>query len=369
MRTQNWSRAPSLLVFLVLVLGGGLVVGYGSRPEDPSRVLPAASTPIKGIAQPLPALEDARPMPPVGNPAVASTAEAAGPAQLLTATCRDLESASSLDADAVPVVVTYMVSNRLPRDDVSTVFTLDRMRKGFKPAGEFNRIWGPKGITFALAKIRACQFTLDASVNESIGIPDPDTGNFFQTLFIPTLKAYNTRTLQIGGERVDFHGLDLYLWQKMRGYPGYGVRPRFGLSEEKSQRPDEPREGRAGGIWMDSRCTKLDNMDTCAGYFAHEVGHFLGLCHCCRLGTGEGPPLKCFNYLTADYCESLLVNESPRDSCNIADLGKRLMNAANAFPGVSTGSLDSVRIEACEVVEAQAVREKVLRLGANGVKP
>jgi len=378
MSTQGRIRGRGLLVVLGLALGVGLVVGYGWRPQDPSRGLVAAPTPLKGIAQPLPNLEDAqatlREAAAVGAPAVDSGARAAGTAQLLLkATCRDVELASHPDPDVIPVVVTYMVSQRRPRDDIRTIFTLERIRKAFKSDGEFNLIWRQKGIHFALAKVRTCEFTLDASVNESIGIPNPDTGDFFETLFIPTLKAYNTRTLQIGDKQVNFHGLDLYLWWKMRSYPGYGVRARFGPSEEEPQRPPEQRRARAGGIWMGKQCAKLDSAmdseDTCAGLFAHEAGHFLGLCHCCHLDTQEGPPLNCFNYLKSEYCPGLgALDQGPRDPCRKGDLNKRLMSAANPFKGVSEGSLDSVQIEDCEVKAAQVVRQKVLRLGANGVK-
>jgi hypothetical protein len=308
---------------------------------------------------------------PGGALSVASDSRAAGTAEpLLKATCRDVELASPPDPDVIPVVVTYMVSQRRPRDDIRTIFTLERIRKAFRSDGEFNLIWRPKGIRFALAKVRTCEFTLDASVNESIGIPNPDTGDFFETLFIPTLKTYNTRTLRIGDKQVNFHGLDLYLWWKMRSYPGYGVRARFGPSEEEPQRPLEQRQARAGGIWMGQQCATLDpSDDTCAGYFAHEAGHFLGLCHCCHIETGEGAPLNCFNYFKSEYCTGLGgINQGPRDACHVGDLGKRLMSAANSFKGVSGGSLDAVRIEDCEVDAAQVVREKVLRLGANGVK-
>jgi hypothetical protein len=309
---------------------------------------------------------------PVGAPAVASGARAAGTAQpLLTATCRDVELASPPDPDVIPVVVTYMVSQRRPQEDIRTIFTLEWIRKAFKPDGKFNLIWSPKDIRFALAKVRTCEFTLDESVNESRGIPDPDTGDYFGTLFIPTLKTYNTRTLQIGNKRVKFHGLDLYLWWKMRSYAGYGVRARFGPSEEEPQRPPEQRQARAGGIWMDKQCVKPNPSDaTCAGLFAHEAGHFLGLCHCCHKDLQEGAPLNCFNYLKSEYCPGLGgLDQGPGHSCIDGDLGKRLMSAVNSFKGVSEGALDSVQIEDCEVKAAQIVREKVLRLGANGVKP
>jgi hypothetical protein len=375
MSMQGRIRGRGLLVVLVLAVGVGLGVGYGSRSQDPSRAFVAAPTPITGIAQPLPTLEGAQATPreaaPGGALSVASDSRAAGTAEpLLKATCRDVELASPPDPDVIPVVVTYMVSQRRPRDDIRTIFTLERIRKAFRSDGEFNLIWRPKGIRFALAKVRTCEFTLDASVNESIGIPNPDTGDFFETLFIPTLKTYNTRTLRIGDKQVNFHGLDLYLWWKMRSYPGYGVRARFGPSEEEPQRPLEQRQARAGGIWMGQQCATLDpSDDTCAGYFAHEAGHFLGLCHCCHIETGEGAPLNCFNYFKSEYCTGLGgINQGPRDACHVGDLGKRLMSAANSFKGVSGGSLDAVRIEDCEVDAAQVVREKVLRLGANGVK-
>ena len=294
----------------------------------------------------------------------------------LTATCDSVEwePVVGLDSAVIPVMVTYMVYTRRASEDTAifaTNFGKQRLRNGFAVDGEFNRIWGPKGIRFVLAGFRTCRFTLSKSIDPSdptnplappfTGIPNPDaTDQTFNDLFIGTLRLLNTREMQVDGKKVAFRGMDLYFWWQMASYPGFGVRPRFGKNDE-SQRPNEPTQGRPGAVWMGTPCATGGATDTCAGYFAHEAGHFLGLCHCCHAAT-ESP--TCFNYLKPDYCRGLGgFLEAPRQSCS-DDLSKRLMGATNAF---SRTSEEFVRLEDCEVTTARAGMEKVLRFGANGV--
>jgi hypothetical protein len=303
---------------------------------------------------------------------------ASAPAQErpLTATCDSVEwePVVSLDPGVIPVMVSYMVYTRRASEDTAIFATSlgkQRLRKGFAADGEFNRIWGPKGIRFVLAGFRTCSFTLSKSVDPSdpsnplappfTGIPNPDsTDQTFNDLFIGTLTLLNTREMQVDGRRVAFRGMDLYFWWQMASYPGYGVRPRFGKNDE-SQRPNEPSQGRPGAVWMGTPCATVGTTDTCAGYFAHEAGHFLGLCHCCH---GATESLTCFNYLKPNYCPGLgRFQEVPRQSCT-GDLGNRLMGATNPFTRTSA---EFIRIEDCEVTTARAGMEKVLRYGANGV--
>ncbi len=297
--------------------------------------------------------------------------------QPLTATCDSVEwePVVGQGSAVIPVVVTYMVYTRRASDDTAIFATnlgKQRLRRGFAADGEFNRIWGPKGIRFVLAGFRTCSFTLSKSVDPSdpnnplapqsfTGIPNPDSDDeTFNNVFIGTLMLLNTREMQVDGRSVAFRGMDLYLWWRMASYPGYGVRPRFGKDDE-SQRPNEPSQGRPGAVWMGTPCATDSVPDTCAGYFAHEAGHFLGLCHCCHNATES---LTCFNYLKPGYCPGLgHFQEVPRESCN-GDLGNRLMAATNPFTKTSE---EFVRLEECEVETARAGMEKVLRFGANGV--
>jgi hypothetical protein len=296
----------------------------------------------------------------------------------LTPTCDnvELESVGGPEPGVIPVMVTYMVYNRRASEDIeifSAKLGKERLRRGFAADGEFNRIWGPKGIRFALAGFRTCRFDLSKAIDPSdrndplappfTGIPNPDSDwKTFDGLFIGTLKLLNTKDIQVGGRKVTFRGMDLYFWWQMASYPGFGVRPRFGRANEESQRPNEPWQGRQGAVWMGTPCATV-TPDACAGYFAHEAGHFLGLCHCCHNATDS---LSCFNYLKPGYCPGLgHFQEVPPQSCS-GDLRHRLMSPTNPFNRTSE---EFVRIEDCEVKTARAGMEKVLRFGANGDVP
>jgi hypothetical protein len=308
----------------------------------------------------------------LGAAAGAGEVEAA-PEALLTATCSEVESVGRPDPAMIPVVVTYMIYDRRPHEDVRTILKKDRLGNGFHANGEFNRIWGPKGIRFMLVGFRTCHFKLSKDVDASdpndrlappfAGIPNPDvTVDIFENLFIRTLELHNTREIQVDGRKATFRGLDLYLWWEMTSYPGFAARPRFGRTNEESQRPGEPLKGRPGAIWMGTQCARVGTRDTCAGYFAHEAGHFLGLCHCCHGATDN---LNCFNYLKPEYCPGLgRPGEGPHQSCTTGELGNRLMAATNPFTETSE---EFVRIEPCELETARAGMSKVLRFGANGV--
>src|SRR5215471_1974176 len=109
----------------------------------------------------------------------------------LTATCDSVEWEPMVGQDSavIPVMVTYMVYTRRASDDTAIFATnlgKQRFRKGFAVDGEFNRIWGPKGIRFVLAGFRTCSFMLSKSVDPSdpnnplapqsfMGIPNPDS--------------------------------------------------------------------------------------------------------------------------------------------------------------------------------------------------
>ena len=269
----------------------------------------------------------------------------------------------------IPVMVTYMTNSRRRDDDVQTKLSKDRLRRGFAPDGEFNEVWRPQGIELALVGFRACSYRLASTFDTDLKnprerVPKPDAGaETFETVFLRVVRDHNTRTVKNGASEVDFRGLDLYLWWDIEGYAGFSVRPRFGRQHEASGRGnDEVPRGRPGAIWLDKNCTEEFNedktSDACAGLFAHELGHFLGLCHCCHKA---GEPASCINALTPEYCPGLGLRARREISCH-TDLMKRLMSAENSHTESERRALLD-----CEVETAREGAQKVRKLGANGI--
>lgn len=279
----------------------------------------------------------------------------------ITATCTVTdEFPLSTSPGTVPVMVTYMKNSRRPGDDVETKLSKNRVRDGFTRDGEFNIIWRPKGIELALIGFRVCSYALHGDFETDpprADVPKPDVKDAFEGVFLRVLHDHNTRTIKRDAREIDFRGLDFYLWWDIAGFPGFGVRPRFGRSEEVSGRgTDEPLLGRPGAVWMDKECVERDS---CPGVLAHEVGHFFGLCHCCHVAT-EDP--KCINGLKPEYCPGLGLRAPERISCTIDRVQKRLMMATNPHN-------DRLRRELvdCEVKTAREGARKVLKNGANGL--
>lgn len=258
--------------------------------------------------------------------------------------------------DTIPVMVTYMTNSRRTGDDVEPTLPKDRLVSGFAQDGEFNSIWGPKGIDLALVGFRTCSYTLGPTFEPDpkhprASVPKPDAS--LDTVFLRVLRDHNTRTVKDGSRAVPFRGLDLYLWWDIADYPGYAVRPSYGREHEA---PGSWKRGRPGAVWMDKEC--VGSPDSCAGLFAHEVGHFLGLCHCCHKET-ENP--RCINGLRPGYCPGLGLSAPRRVSCATSDMKKRLMSATNPHAyRAHRGLLE------CEVQAAREGARKVLKFGANG---
>jgi hypothetical protein len=279
-------------------------------------------------------------------------------------TCTDLGPATLPPRDVVPVVVSYMQNSRRPDDDVTKRLSQERLRRAFEPSGEFNAVWSAHGIRFALAGFRTCRYTLDPSQDRPEARPDiPDPELNLTGVFLKVLQDNNTRAVKVGPDTVAFRGVDLYVWWDIQHRSGYGVRPRFGKTNEESGRRDELKNGRVGGIWIGARCGEVSpdhQKDTCAGVFAHEAGHFLGLCHCCHQVVERGNSPVCFNYIRPSYCPGL--GPSSGVDCGVDD-ESRLMSATNLFT-----SPVKLQVKDCEKDAALLGKEKVLKFGANGVR-
>jgi hypothetical protein len=270
----------------------------------------------------------------------------------------------------VPVVVTYMRNTRRPDDDVeSKRVSRDRITRGFQPSGEFQKVWTPLGIRFALLGVRTCTYTLiPGSEEPNVSAPRedfPDPNANFEDVFMRYIKNLNVREVQTSSGKVRLRGLDVYLWWSLEGMDsGFGVRPRFGrANEESGDQPDERVHGRPGAVWLDTgKCVRNATMtpkDFCANLFAHEAGHFFGLCHCCVRSTREHAQ-ECRNFLRPGYCPGLPIPATGSDVPCEGQLDKRLMSATNPFTMEA-----NLVVKACERNTARAGKEKVLKHGAN----
>jgi hypothetical protein len=171
----------------------------------------------------------------------------------------------------VPVVVHYMQNRAFPTDDVKVKFPPYLLEKLFDPSGDFNRIWSMSKarIRFSLHGVQTCDYALTdfGYFEEHEEVPSPTSD---RDLFPAFVRRYNfglqgddsgcRSEAPIPPARV----LDLYLFWKLNTWAGWAQPP-------KGQRP--------GAVWIDTDSVPDHDSDR---VFAHEVGHFFGLCHPCR---------------------------------------------------------------------------------------
>jgi hypothetical protein len=176
----------------------------------------------------------------------------------------------------LPVIVHYMKSTgRNHRgNDVARLFTQALLRRYFDQSQFINgTVWRQVKITLFLHRIETCRYDpafTGQLPNQPEEIPSPTAGSDGPKLFRRVADAYNYQKVP---------GLDLYLWWEIGGRTVGYARP-YHLSSGETT---------TGAVWVDRQCLETPDMvRQCPRLVAHEAGHFLGLCHVCKL-QGDSP--------------------------------------------------------------------------------
>jgi hypothetical protein len=183
---------------------------------------------------------------------------------------RPLNGAHVKVALVLPVAVHRMksrlaqfVSNK-PEDNVGP----EGLRELFNVRGQdrsVNRIWAPAGIVFVLYRVEDCEYSLvdfaadQAEADRASRATEevmPSPVDDCQARFRWINGAYNSSVVR---------GVDVYVWWKLDRSSGYGA-PHLQAQMASG----------LGAVWIDG-CAGVP----CGHLLAHELGHFLGLCHTC----------------------------------------------------------------------------------------
>lgn len=180
---------------------------------------------------------------------------------------------------AVPVIV-HVMARRGSGFDPGLFMRPAALDDLFAAEGELNRIWDAAGLVFFLAGADRCAYAVRDLIPEEPepavdGIPSP--AGDCRALYRRLNRVYNVTLNEVYGRPADagsVYGADLYLWMRIGLGPAESL---FGYAAQ--HRPDGPNPG-PGAIWINAALCRAAEAG-CAARVAHEVGHFLGLCHVC----------------------------------------------------------------------------------------
>jgi hypothetical protein len=182
----------------------------------------------------------------------------------------------------VPVVVHLM-----DRENETTVRDAwkkaDYLGRFFAADGptSVNRVWGPAGIRFDIARVEHCSYTAPLPATNDDGdvlVPDP---SLMRNEPPEAQQRRIDRYLEINARYGDVRALNVYVWPKLaQDARGYGESSRRNRDEVRDRRLDA-----LATVWYGSAnisCLNPDADRFCQLIFAHELGHALGLKHACR---------------------------------------------------------------------------------------
>lgn len=178
---------------------------------------------------------------------------------------------------AIPVTAHFM-TRRGSTFDPQTFIPPATLQELFAADAALSGIWDQAGLRFVVARAEACTHAVDDFLPERAvdrdGVPAPggDCRSFFRRIN----GVYNLALVPAtsGAGTVPAYGADLYLWIAVGWTEADTL---FGYAAQ--HRPDGPNPG-LGAIWMNAvRCRAAGA--GCGQRLAHELGHFLGLCHVC----------------------------------------------------------------------------------------